>query len=406
LFQSLSKPVTKAVDWIVGKIAAFGKKIWAKIKAPGKKLKDKLQDRFRGKDKSGVDKRTDDAKRHALDAGLDEADALVRQRMPREDIEQRLPAIKGKHGMQSLRLVITGHRQHDDIVHVTGRVNPVGKRVDAPVPGLYESVDPNEKERESFRFSGAKVKRLGADSIQMRTDVQYLVDKNIKGNGYVTNVFQLDGHAMTMEEHFLDAIPAVKRWITAPDKPLVVGQGTPLVTYVNLRQMRKFEELAGNDAVKAVKQELRRQGLPGRIDAAEEAKIRKGQGLYGKLKRVTLDTVENLHALLQLHQELNLRPGVDVNEAIMHTHSVQYVSTIIIQAGGRIKSATVGPGTTKALGSLMGFREKSATPARRQEVRDYHESLLVDFGVTRQTPILMGFNVDLQIDPFHSTGAS
>jgi len=32
LFQSLSKPVMKVVDWIVGKIAAFGKKIWAKLK--------------------------------------------------------------------------------------------------------------------------------------------------------------------------------------------------------------------------------------------------------------------------------------------------------------------------------------------------------------------------------------
>jgi hypothetical protein len=37
-FQALSKPVMKAVDWVVDKIVAFGKKIWAKLKSKfGKK---------------------------------------------------------------------------------------------------------------------------------------------------------------------------------------------------------------------------------------------------------------------------------------------------------------------------------------------------------------------------------
>ncbi len=35
-FQSLSKPVMKAVDWVTDKLVAFGKKIWAKLKATGK----------------------------------------------------------------------------------------------------------------------------------------------------------------------------------------------------------------------------------------------------------------------------------------------------------------------------------------------------------------------------------
>ncbi len=37
LFQSLSKPVMTAVDWIVGKIAALGKQIWARMKSKGTK---------------------------------------------------------------------------------------------------------------------------------------------------------------------------------------------------------------------------------------------------------------------------------------------------------------------------------------------------------------------------------
>ncbi|WP_285682059.1 hypothetical protein, partial [Actinoplanes sp. NBRC 103695] len=39
-FQALSKPVMKAVDWVVGKIVGLGKKIWAKIKPKGKNSKD------------------------------------------------------------------------------------------------------------------------------------------------------------------------------------------------------------------------------------------------------------------------------------------------------------------------------------------------------------------------------
>jgi len=43
-FQALSKPVMKAVDWVVDKIVTFGKKIWAKLKGKGK-----------GKDKDAKD---------------------------------------------------------------------------------------------------------------------------------------------------------------------------------------------------------------------------------------------------------------------------------------------------------------------------------------------------------------
>jgi Skp family chaperone for outer membrane proteins len=46
-FQSLAKPVFKAVDWITDKIVGVGKKAWSKIKSAGKKIKDKLTGRDR-----------------------------------------------------------------------------------------------------------------------------------------------------------------------------------------------------------------------------------------------------------------------------------------------------------------------------------------------------------------------
>ena len=41
-FQSLTRPVMKAVDWVADKLVAFGKKIWGKLKAGAGKLKDKV----------------------------------------------------------------------------------------------------------------------------------------------------------------------------------------------------------------------------------------------------------------------------------------------------------------------------------------------------------------------------
>jgi len=45
-FQALSKPVMKAVDWVVGKIVKLGKAIWARMKAVGGKIRDKAKERF------------------------------------------------------------------------------------------------------------------------------------------------------------------------------------------------------------------------------------------------------------------------------------------------------------------------------------------------------------------------
>jgi hypothetical protein len=49
-FQSLAKPVMKAVDWVVGKVVGFGKKIWAKVKAKTRSGRDKAGT---GSDKDG-----------------------------------------------------------------------------------------------------------------------------------------------------------------------------------------------------------------------------------------------------------------------------------------------------------------------------------------------------------------
>ena len=52
-FQSLAKPVFKAVDWITDKIVGVGKKVWGKIKAAGRKIRDKVTGRGRAGQRGG-----------------------------------------------------------------------------------------------------------------------------------------------------------------------------------------------------------------------------------------------------------------------------------------------------------------------------------------------------------------
>jgi hypothetical protein len=52
--QSLSKPVMKAVDWVTDKIVGVGKKIWAKLKGFGRKVKDRINGSVSGRVESAA----------------------------------------------------------------------------------------------------------------------------------------------------------------------------------------------------------------------------------------------------------------------------------------------------------------------------------------------------------------
>ncbi|HKR50292.1 MAG TPA: hypothetical protein VJT72_12065 [Pseudonocardiaceae bacterium] len=108
LFQSLSKPITKAVDWVVDKIVSFGKKIWAKLKS-----------------KSG---KKDENKKNNLDAGMRAAHGLLKRELSQGDIDRQFSAIKSRYGLTTLRLV-TDHREGGfKYVHAHGTV----QRSDTP----------------------------------------------------------------------------------------------------------------------------------------------------------------------------------------------------------------------------------------------------------------------------------
>ena len=116
IVQAMAKPVGEAVDWVVGKIAGLVKAAWSKLKprhrkpdhtAPGKRRPD-------GKHELDYDK--------ILDAALRDAHALAR--MPVEEIKPRLPAIRHRHGLTSLTVVVERTQGTDHVIHFVATINP------------------------------------------------------------------------------------------------------------------------------------------------------------------------------------------------------------------------------------------------------------------------------------------
>ena len=120
ILQTIQKPVGKVVDGIIKGVVKYGKKLLGKLKR--KKGKDDVDDSPEGKQKR-------------LDAGVTEAAALLKAKKSHAQIVAQLPAIKAKHRMTSLTLVVEGKDEKGELVHIEGVVNP-GKRTPVDrIPG-------------------------------------------------------------------------------------------------------------------------------------------------------------------------------------------------------------------------------------------------------------------------------
>ncbi len=121
-FQALSKPVMKAVDWVVDKIATFGKKIWAKL---------------RGKSgKGGVGELSADKRAHLKQALAAARTATSRYRgsfVTATNLERILAPVRARFGLTVLRPQAQdrGWGAHAELNPV-GDV-PIGARVLDPV---------------------------------------------------------------------------------------------------------------------------------------------------------------------------------------------------------------------------------------------------------------------------------
>ncbi|MGH3695388.1 MAG: polymorphic toxin type 17 domain-containing protein [Pseudonocardiaceae bacterium] len=108
-FQALSKPVMKAVDWVVNKIVTFGKKIWAKIK--GKLGKGKEDPEHARKVAAGL-------------AAIDQEEQayLKDGKIARADAEKIARTVRSQHGVfKSINVVDGGETWDYDYVASPGK---------------------------------------------------------------------------------------------------------------------------------------------------------------------------------------------------------------------------------------------------------------------------------------------
>jgi hypothetical protein len=118
-FQSLSKPVMKAVDWVVDKIVTFGKKIWAKLKGAGKKLKDKFgKKKDDGKEREPSIKDKEKIAQKAADDGYRAASQVPLGKIP--DALADVHSQWRPQGLKSLAMVPLGNHSFT----VEASVNP------------------------------------------------------------------------------------------------------------------------------------------------------------------------------------------------------------------------------------------------------------------------------------------
>ncbi|WP_202919872.1 hypothetical protein [Streptomyces adustus] len=109
VFTAVAKPVNKAIDKIVDFIAKAAKKLWGRVKAAGKKVKDK----FSGKDKSRT--KSKEGKDEA--AALADADRALSRAGSHDAAATGVRAVEHKHDVP-LRLVVDSKTPEGEVVHV------------------------------------------------------------------------------------------------------------------------------------------------------------------------------------------------------------------------------------------------------------------------------------------------
>ncbi|HWU89053.1 MAG TPA: hypothetical protein VN253_17430 [Kofleriaceae bacterium] len=217
-------------------------------------------------------------------------------------------------------------------------------RVTTPVTGLYTSIDPAAAPPTGWIVDDAR----NADSIRTT------VTAPNGATGHIWRSYDAATREWVMKEAFFDS--NMPRWIDL-GKQMVPGKGTPLIAYLDMRQMRLLNIS------------------------------------YGSLKIVKLSTIQNVETICQF--EANIRKGMKPAEAIRITHSVEYAETGIVQSGHRLTGVRVTQGHRGPLRVLLEHYEASGF---RTAVE--HDKILVKYGIGRDANVLWNFDIEIDVTPF------
>ncbi|MFE9065424.1 hypothetical protein [Streptomyces violaceusniger] len=220
IVQAMSKPVNRAVDWVIDKIVGLVKKLWSKIKSKFDRMKPKPKrrpdrkrpgrprrrrpdqrrrpDRRRPKrrrdpKRKRPDKRSKKDMLRALDAAVREATRLLNaEGATEESIREGLPAIKRRHRLTRIELKKKG----SDTYAVMVAINPSKST-------SYKELFPYRIDRAQGKFP---IKRHPHAVVQLQP-----IDQPIEGNdrwiGFVVNMAAIPGEITknpTVATRYLD----------------------------------------------------------------------------------------------------------------------------------------------------------------------------------------------------------
>jgi hypothetical protein len=223
-------------------------------------------------------------------------------------------------------------------------------RVNEPVPGLYDSIDPD------FVPPGWRFEDQMRPHPKLRGWVR--CDTNIVApdgtSGWVQRSYDPQTKTLVMENAFLNDLPS---WIDA-GKPLKSGKGTPTVAYLTMRQMKKF-------------------GVH-----------------FGEITAVKMSTIQNIEAVMQL--EHMKRNGIPYDQGIAKTHSVTYATTSIQQSGQTIVDVKIDT--------------SGAWPWRLSEMMEHFEmpeserqALFSKYGLKPEDAVLVNYDIIIDMAPHVGT---
>ncbi|MEV8413604.1 hypothetical protein AB0P45_08315 [Streptomyces niveus] len=186
VFQSVSRPVTRAIDKIVDFIAQKGKALWLKLKGKEK-----------GKGKGSQEK-----------AALDEAQSALNRKPTREKAEPKIQEIGIKHKVP-LRLVLDSSTNNTDTVHVQATSGPP---VNLPSgPTLEQMKQRLRGDGEALAALNEIVDKIGKEKAEKRLSWAY------NNNDLRARVIELHGKLSKHSELTKEQERNVKKWLTECD---------------------------------------------------------------------------------------------------------------------------------------------------------------------------------------------
>jgi hypothetical protein len=178
IFQKLARPVNKAIDWVIDKIVGLAKKVWAKIKALAKKLKDKFGKKK--EDKTSPDERSAADKLSAVRAAAAEVESIAGPAPDQKKIRRQLPAIKAKYKLSNIYFKTFPGGDYE----VVAEINPRHATKTWPPGETKYTVIVDGKKQLKPEYSGSQMIRRRLYSSSNRGPTKRIIEKFVKPRAY------------------------------------------------------------------------------------------------------------------------------------------------------------------------------------------------------------------------------